>query len=78
MQICPGEPKHPDRNQVEEEMVTLFRQGGLRNHRSKKDMANLLEGEQAPNPNKNKGAIWPAYRGPASTDARNLGNADSI
>ena len=76
MQICPGEPKHPDRNQVEEEMVTLFRQGGLRNHRSKKDMANLLEGEQAPNPNKNKGAIWPAYRGPASTDARNLGNAD--
>ena len=54
-------------------MVALLRSVGRRNHRSRKDQANLMEDDTAPRANKNAGAMWPAFKGPSTTDNRTLG-----
>ena len=71
--MCAGGQTFPERDQIEEELTALLRQGGLRNHRAKKDVLALLEGEQAPKPNKNRTIMWPEFRGPSSVNTRNLG-----
>ena len=64
----------PTRDNLEEELVSLLRQFGSRNHRSRKNQLELLGGDAAPKPNKKKGAIWPPYRGTSTAEQRNLGN----
>ena len=51
---------------------------GKRNHRSKKELLSLLEGETVPQANKNAGATWPEFRGPSTSVARNLGKSVEV
>ena len=64
----------PDTDELEEELVALMRQTGRRNHRSRQDVITLLTRDSAPQPNKNKVMMWPAYKGPRSQETVNLGN----
>ena len=63
----------PDRDELEEEFVELMRNVGRRNHRSKQDVMSLMAAEAAPQPNKNRVALWPAYKGPRSQEVVSLG-----
>ena len=67
------DPVAPLHDEAKKEMFTLFRQMGRRNHRSKTEQRKLLQEGSAPEPNKKLSALWPEYKGPAPTDARNLG-----
>ena len=64
---------YPGRDALEEEMVALLRLNGWRNHRSRPDQSTMLTRDEAPNPNKKAGALWPPYRGPLSRDSNSLG-----
>ena len=59
-------------------MCQLLRSTGKRNHRNKKDLLSLLEGDTAPQANKNSGASWPEFRGPSVVNTRNLGKEVQI
>ena len=71
----PGEFVTPNRDEVEQELTLLMRSSGKRNHRSKPSQLELLQGDDAPIPNKNSPGLWPAYKGPLPQDARNLGKS---
>ena len=60
----PGEFVTPNRDEVEQELTLLMRSSGKRNHRSKPSQLELLQGDDAPIPNKNSPGLWPAYKGP--------------
>ena len=66
-------PVYPERDAMEEELIELLRSVGRRNHRSRKDQAYLMEGDAAPQANKNTGALWPKFKGPSTVDSRTLG-----
>ena len=65
----------PDRDEVEQELVSLLRSTGMRNHRSKPVQIDLLAKDDAPTPNKNSPGLWPAFKGPLPQDGRNLGKS---
>ena len=65
----------PDRAEMEEELISLMRQAGRRNHRSKQDQGKLLAAETAPQPNKNLVTIWPKYKGPVTQEQPILGRS---
>ena len=67
----------PDRKDVEEEMVSLLRSVGERNHRKPNSLMNLLKGKSYPKPNKTSMASWPPFKGALSADNRNLGKFNS-
>ena len=71
----PGEFVTPNRDEVEQELTLLMRSSGKRNHRSKPSQLELLQGDDAPIPNKNSPGLWPAYKGPLPQDARNIGKS---
>ena len=73
LQVGTEEPVAPQHDDAKRELFALLRQMGRRNHRSKKEQLKLFEEGSAPAPNKNLSALWPEYKGPDPTDARNLG-----
>ena len=68
-------PAAIDRDSIEEELVSLLKSLGSRNHWGKPAQADLLTKDTYPEPKKNSPGIWPAFKGSSSTNRRNLGES---